>query len=714
MPPDVLARRLPLYAYLEPLLSGRRILEIGRAREGSADYLLAHGAARVVSADGDVSAVAERFDVVLVPEADLLLGVAGVVASWRALLTDGGRLVAAVANPERSGGGGGVGYYELQDAVASAFANVQMLAVTPFLGVGLVEFGGAVDGMRIDSRFVKTDAEVPVSYVAVAGAEPVTGLGYALVQLPWISGPLREVESSAGLRRKLDEAVAQSDSAMRVARAQGDEIEELRGRLRRGSEDRAALDAEVAKLRHALADADESVVTLTRKTAEQMAAVTERLATGFRAVAPAAEGGAAELAAAREEADRLRARLADAEARATAAEQRLEEIGTTARERAVALEDALERLRLSEAELGRARRAATRFEEQARSASADARSLGERDQAVTARDERIARLETEKQDLIWRLAELEDRLREAISRAVREGGRATPSGPPASIETRASAEAARAEGEITAVRAARERALEGFHAAATAHVGELNEIKASVSEQSALVAELEDAVAAAETRAVTAEAEVSGLRKTAKDLAEADRARRTRLAELEGKLLRLEHERKNALAAAPVGAQPDAQQTQPLERALRSAEAERDEARRRVDDERAARTRESEALHARIDELTHAAAGRNGHDTGAAAVARELEAIETQLRTEVARLDAAGASDERGPAGVAAGPVDQETASRLRDTLGNYRQRVERLRDDLVGVRRRLDELSPAEIATFLEELGDDLAELGK
>jgi len=80
----------------------------------------------------------------------------------------------------------------------------------------------------------------------------------------------------------------------------------------------------------------------------------------------------------------------------------------------------------------------------------------------------------------------------------------------------------------------------------------------------------------------------------------------------------------------------------------------------------------------------------------------------------VARLDAAGASDERGPAGVAAGPVDQETASRLRDTLGNYRQRVERLRDDLVGVRRRLDELSPAEIATFLEELGDDLAELGK
>ena len=50
-----------------------------------------------------------------------------------------------------------------------------------------------------------------------------------------------------------------------------------------------------------------------------------------------------------------------------------------------------------------------------------------------------------------------------------------------------------------------------------------------------------------QTRALSAEAEVSGLRKTAKDLAEADRTRRTRLAELEGKLLRLEHERKPAL-----------------------------------------------------------------------------------------------------------------------------------------------------------------------
>ena len=36
------------------------------------------------------------------------------------------------------------------------------------------------------------------------------------------------------------------------------------------------------------------------------------------------------------------------------------------------------------------------------------------------------------------------------------------------------------------------------------------------------------------------------------------------------------------------------------------------------------------------------------------------------------------------------------------------------MRDELEGVRRRFDALSPSEIAGFLEELGEDLAELGK
>ena len=47
----------------------------------------------------------------------------------------------------------------------------------------MVEFDGAIDALRIDSRLVK-EPEPPVAYVAIAGTEPVAGLGYALVQLP--------------------------------------------------------------------------------------------------------------------------------------------------------------------------------------------------------------------------------------------------------------------------------------------------------------------------------------------------------------------------------------------------------------------------------------------------------------------------------------------------------------------------------------------------
>ena len=65
-------------------------------------------------------------------------------------------------------------------------------------------------------------------------------------------------------------------------------------------------------------------------------------------------------------------------------------------------------------------------------------------------------------------------------------------------------------------------------------------------------------------------------------------------------------------------------------------------------------------------------------------------------------------------AGVSDAAPPDAAASRLENTLGNYRQRATRLRDELEGVRRRFDACRRAEIAGFLEELGEDLAELGK
>jgi len=262
---------------------------------------------------------------------------------------------------------------------------------------------------------------------------------------------------------------------------------------------------------------------------------------------------------------------------------------------------------------------------------------------------------------VWRLSELEDKLTSTIARAVRnEAGRAALNTPPSGVPIPAAAARAPQSDED---RGLRERALGEFHRAAAAHVDEITELRASVSEQSALVAELEDAVASAEARAAASDADATTLRRTAKDLEEADRSRRSRLAELEGKLLRFEHERKSAPPTAA------------------------------LEDERAAWARERGELRAEIEKLAQHARGNAKNGNGHHEAAEKLEAM------------AAGVSDAA-PPGAA--------ASRLENTLGNYRQRASRLRDELEGVRRRFDALSASEIAMFLEELGDDLAELGK
>lgn len=664
-------RRQTLYAYLEPLWPGRRVLEVGRA--GGAELLRSMGASEVVTTETDARP-GDTFDVVVVPDGAAGVRRPGAIAALRKLLRPGGRLVVAAANADRPGVTGGVGYYDLHSALSAHLPHVQMLGMTPFAGVGVVEFNGAVDALRIDSRLVK-DPEPPVAYVALAGAEPVAGLGYALVQLP--SG------GAAGPSRR--------EEVTRVSDVQAEEIEELRARLRRAAEDRAALDTENARLRKSLAEADETVMNLTRRTTEEMAAVADRLAAGLRAPLEAeARASAAALGEARDESDRLRVRLAESDARAAAAEQRLEEVGTRARDRQAALEDALERQRLAENELARARRDLIRMEAEARSTAAQGRALEEKDRAISERDERILRLEGEKQDLLWRLAELEDKLRQAIARAVQaSAGRVEPARAPVEAAARATAEVVPAalQAELSAARAARDRALEDFHGAASAHIAEVTELKASLAEQTALVAELEDQLAAAEARAASSGGETTTLRQTAKTLEEADRSRRARLAELEGKLLRFEHERK--------AAQQSTAQNDVGDQRLRLLEAERDRLKARVGELEAAQARAPKA---------------NGHVAGGAAVARELESIESDLRREVERLEALDREPGPGLAPAVAASSDPE---RLANTLENYRARASRLRDDLEGIRRRLDSLSPSEISGFLEELREDLAELG-
>ena len=369
-------------------------------------------------------------------------------------------------------------------------------------------------------------------------------------------------------------------------------------------------------------------------------------------------------------------RLAEADARVAAAERGWRRLAARHGERQPELEDALERLRLADSELARARRHAAKFEEEARASATIARGLEERDMAIAARDERIAKLESEKQDLVWRLAELEDKLTDAIARAVRADARGVGRAP---REPRADAATS---DELVAARAVRARALDEFHKAAAVHVDEVTQLKASVSEQAALVAELEDALQVAEARATTAAADAAALRGTAKDLEEADRSRRSRLAELEGKLLRLEHERQVAQAQAAQGGDGAEAVLADLERQLSTARTGADELRRQLADRSAAWERNERCCAPSWNSGRRSPPGEMG----------------TTSRPRRRR--------------IAPGPELEETASRLANTIGNYRQRAGRLRDELLGIRRRLEALSSSEIAGYLEELGDDLAEL--
>ena len=738
---------------------------IERARVG---HRRAHLEFRAVAHLGDLAKISETFDLVVVPAADALALRGDIITAWKRALGEQGRLVVSTGNADRTGLAGGVapagvGYYQLTDALSPYFPRVQMFGQTPFVGFGLIEFDSPAEGLRVDTRLLEGEGESASHYVAVAGSGEALPLGYALVQIPSapvearllatataapseVSGGrdpldhrlddserkarirLEEAEGRiSDLRRRLDDATVQSESALRIARAQGEEIEDLRARLRRAVEDRAALDAELGKLRRALAEADESVMALTRRTAEEMTAVAERLSASLRAPDENLAGKTrlAEYMALRDQTEELRVRLVETEARAGASERRLEETATAARDREQETIDLRARLRRAEDAVERERLAVSALQEQARIAGAEIAQLAGRADALLGRDERIARLEGEKQDLAWRTAELEEKLRTAIARAIsHETGRGPSSGltpasqsfasfaPPAAPPAQAprGPSLAAVNEELAAARTARDRALGAFHRVSATHVEEVTRLQGSVAEQSVLVSELEEAVKTAEARAAGASGEVATLKRNARELEEADRARRSRLAELEGRLLRLEHEKKAVVQATAVDEE--------LGRKVQAVETERELLRA-----------ERDQLRAQLDQIEadRHEGGGNGKDAAAVAfpglgvaggLADELGGLEAGLRAEMRTLASleAAVADELAERGRGIGDVlnaapGGDEAALLKNTLANFRRRALQLRDELEGYRRRVESLSPSDITVLLEELGEGLAE---
>ena len=618
-PSDRGIRHSAVYSYLRPILIGRRVLELGCGTGEGAAYLARLGARNVVGAD-DSGAVAEArtrqretslsfvtmtaaaleqagpFDVVLIPEAaDILLdrGPLALPVVLK-LVAPGGRLVCVVPNGDRIHlPAPGVSYFDIVDRLSPHFPKLRMFGQTRFAAWGIAEFDEAPAELRIEPDLAGAENEEPSHYLALCGHDEALSLGYALVQIPAGASGGTEVQTSASeistkvelpdaalaeLRRSLAEAQGQAEGLVRVSRAQSEEIEELRGRVRRTAEARAELDEEVQRLRRALLEADESVVNLTRKTTDEMTALAQRLTAGLRPCEPLPTAG---------------------------------------------LTDELKR---REAE------------------------LAARESALSERDDRIAALEAARQEATWRAEAAEDdlgRLRSQIA------------------EFRQAPPPAGASDELLATLKSREQAIEEFQRAAAAHLDEVGRLRDALNEQSSLVAELEEDLATAEKRLADTLDESARLRRSLAEVEEADRQRRSRLAELEGVMLRLEHDEAKAQAQSEVeqarGRVADLE-NQAVDLRNRLGEAERrlaDSLRLRDDTERARkqttiRVEELEAKRqanvARIFELENQLQAAQAVSVTVAELEAKLaiaESTATQTNERLARLKTAEAAAAR-------------------------------------------------------------------
>ncbi len=487
-------RRAAVYSYLRPLLDGRRVLEVGCGTGEATAHLVRLGARSAIGA-GSAQEVSEArtrqhegalgfvtmtsgtidasgvFDLVLLPEAtDVLQGHGPIqLSTLLALVAPGGRLACIVANGDR---GLGMAYYDVVDALAPHFAKVRMFGQTPFWAYGIAEFDEATADLRVEAELAERESEEPTHYIALAGPEEPLGLGYALVQIPacdWDSRTpterggagtgIKAPDTALGeLRQKLSESEGKAEGLVRVSRAQREEIDELRARLRRTAEARAELDEEVRRLRRALVEADESVVSLTRKTTQELTALAQRLTAGLRADEPAA---------------------------------------------GPALDQQLQRRD---------------------------KELAERESALSERDDRIAALEAAKQEATWRADAADDEL-----------GRARTDLASLRAERDRALERSQAGGDVLAKIDAQEATIEDFRRAAGVHLEEVSRLRDAANEQASLVTELEEALSASEKRLAELVTEVAQLQRALAEIEDADRVRRSRLAELEGLLLRTEH-----------------------------------------------------------------------------------------------------------------------------------------------------------------------------
>jgi chromosome segregation ATPase len=225
---------LPRYSFVEPLLSGKRVLEIGAASRtdgASALFLAERGASEVLSIDDEaqglgraasavrnkairfkVANISEldkgKFDLVLLAEGTTLAVDEKAVAALRALLAPGGFLVTAIPAAKGLGLSALTGvrppdrtapYEAFVGALTTHFPVVEVATQAALVGYLVSPAGVEEPELAIDGSLAG-DAEAAY-YLAICGDEPSGIDGCALVALPHRPLAERSLEMSDQARQ---------------------------------------------------------------------------------------------------------------------------------------------------------------------------------------------------------------------------------------------------------------------------------------------------------------------------------------------------------------------------------------------------------------------------------------------------------------------------------------------------------------------------------
>jgi chromosome segregation ATPase len=194
-------------------------------------------------------------------------------------------------------------------------------------------------------------------------------------------------------------------------------------------------------------------------------------------------------------------------------------------------------------------------------------ALAERESALSERDDRVAALEAAKQEALWRADASDD----ALERARAEISRLR-------LDSERASSQSVADEELLAKLKTQEATIDDFRRAAAVHLEEVSRLRDAANEQASLVTELEEALAASEKQLAACTAQVKQLEKSLAEMEAADLSRRSRLAELEGRMLRAER----AAANPPEARQQDQGELQDLQNRLSACQGESDQLRARL------------------------------------------------------------------------------------------------------------------------------------